>query len=83
MLYQLKYNPKIGRNVIKAFNEIHARAVCHGDIRAENILVRPDQSVVMIDFEMSENKASGEALMSEMKEVKHLLATFKSTASQS
>ena len=83
MLYQVKYTPQIGRNVIKAFNEIHARGVCHGDIRGENILVRPDQSVVLIDFEMSEVKASKEALMREKREVKHLLALFKSVSSKS
>jgi len=82
MLYQVKYTSQIGRNVIKAFNEIHARGICHGDIRGENILVRPDQSVVLIDFEMSEVKAPEEALMSETREVKHLLASFKSMASK-
>ena len=83
MLYQVKYTSQIGRNVIEAFNEIHARGICHGDIRGENILVRPDQSVVLIDFEMSEVKAPEEALMSETREVKHLLASFKSIASKS
>jgi tRNA A-37 threonylcarbamoyl transferase component Bud32 len=83
MLYQVKYTPQIGRNVINAFNEIHARGVCHGDIRGENILVRPDQSVVLIDFEMSEVKASEEVLISETREVKRLLASFKSMVSKS
>ena len=54
----------------------HARGVLHGEVRPENILVRPDQSVVVIDFEMSELMAPREALVSEMREVKHLLASF-------
>ena len=78
MLYQVKYNPKIGKNVIKAFNEIHARKVCHGDVRCENILVRPNHSVVVIDFETSELDADPASLNAEMKEVKYLLASLKS-----
>ena len=77
MLYQVKYTPKIGRNVIKVFKEIHARGVYHGDVRCENILVRPDQSVVVIDFEMSTMDADEEDLKAEMKEVKILLASLR------
>ena len=83
MLYQVKYTPQIGRNIIKAFNKIHARGVYHGDVRAENILVRPDQSVVVIDFEMSEVDTPEESLMSEMREVKLLLAALKARALKS
>lgn len=38
MLYEVNYTPKIGRNILKAFKQIHARGVFHGDIRLENIL---------------------------------------------
>ena len=62
------------KNVIKAFTEIHRRRVYHGDVRGENILVRPDNSVVIIDFEMSEMDADQELLDSEMEEVKDLCA---------
>ena len=75
MLYQVKYTPKIGRNVIKVFKEIHARRVSHGDVRGENILVRPDQSVVVVDFEISKVDAEEEDLKVEMREVKYLLAS--------
>ena len=78
MLYQVKYNPGIEKNVIKAFKEIHARKVYHGDVRCENILVRPDHSVVVIDFELSEMDADPVSLNAEMKEVKYLLASLKS-----
>lgn len=77
MLYQVKYNPKIAKNVIKAFKEIHARNVYHGDVRCENILVRPDHSVVVIDFELSEMDADPVSLNAEMKEVKSLLESLK------
>jgi thiamine kinase-like enzyme len=77
MLYQVKVNPIIKRNVIKAFREIHSRRVYHGDVRCENILVRPDNSVVIIDFERSEMNVDPVWLNDEMKEVKHLLASLK------
>jgi thiamine kinase-like enzyme len=51
MLYQVKHNANIAKNVVKPFKELHARNVCHGDIQVENILVRPNNSVVVIDFE--------------------------------
>ena len=77
MLYQAKYNPKIAINVIKAFMEIHARKVCHGDVRCENILVRPDNSILVVDFESSEMEADPDSLNAEMSEVKYLLASLK------
>jgi thiamine kinase-like enzyme len=77
MLYQVKVTPKIKRNVIKAFTEIHSRRVYHGDVRCENILVRPDNSVVIIDFERSEMDVDLVSLNDEMLEVKHLLASLK------
>jgi RIO-like serine/threonine protein kinase len=49
MLHQVtRFNPQIVENVIWVFEEIHARGVCHGDVRAENILVRGDNSVVVV-----------------------------------
>ena len=82
MLYQVRYTAQIGRNILKAFKQIHARGVLHGDVRPENILVREsDQSVVLIDFEMSEVMASRKALMSEMRAVKALLSSFKASSS--
>jgi RIO-like serine/threonine protein kinase len=77
MLHQIKYTPNIGRNVINAYKQIHARGVCHGDVRCENILVRLDASVVVVDFEMSTIDADEDLLKSEMREVKYLLAALK------
>ena len=77
MLYQVVFNPTISRNVVKAFKELHARKVYHGDVRVENILVRADNSVVVIDFELSTANADEKSLKEEMKEVKSLLAGLK------
>jgi RIO-like serine/threonine protein kinase len=78
MLHEIKYTPKIGRNVINAFKKIHARGVCHGDVRCENILVRSDGTVVIVDFEVSTIDANEDELNAEMREVKYLLASWKS-----
>ena len=77
MLYQVKFNSTIAKNVLKAFQEIHARKVYHGDARTENILVKPDNSVVIIDFEMSIIDADQNMLLDEMGEVESLLAGLK------
>ena len=77
MLYQVKFNSIIKRNILKAFAQIHARKVCHGDIRVENILVKSDNSVVIIDFEMSVAQASRDRLRAEMREVKALLTSLE------
>ena len=39
---------------MKAFRSIHDIGVIHGDVRRENILVREDDSVVIVDFESGE-----------------------------
>jgi thiamine kinase-like enzyme len=77
MLHEIKYVPNIGKNVINAFEEIHARGVCHGDVRCENILVKPGGSVVVVDFEMSTIDAYENELNAEMREVKYLLASLR------
>ena len=51
--------------------------VCHGDVRVENILVKPDNSVVIIDFETSVAQASRDRLRAEAREVKALLASLE------
>ena len=77
MLNEVMYMPQIGRNVVHAFKEIHRKGVCHGDIRSANILVRPDGSVVIVDFEMSKMDSGTQELRDEMKEVRCLLASLK------
>ena len=53
MLSEVIVTPQIERNVVGAFKELHHHNVYHGDIRAANIIVRADESVVLIDFERS------------------------------
>jgi thiamine kinase-like enzyme len=77
MLYQVGYNSKIAIGVLRAFEQLHSRKIFHGDVRVENILVRPDNTVVIIDFESSEMNASPDVLKREMEEVKSLLASLK------
>jgi tRNA A-37 threonylcarbamoyl transferase component Bud32 len=74
MIYQVEFNSTISKNVIKAFQEIHDRGIYHGDVRVENILVRRDNSVVIIDFEWSDMYADEESLKKEMRLVQSLLA---------
>jgi RIO-like serine/threonine protein kinase len=73
MLYRVEFNSTISKNVLKAFTKLHARKVYHGDVRVENILVRSDDSVVVIDFENSIMNADEMLLKEEMKEVRSLL----------
>ena len=53
MLSEVIVTPQIEKNVVEAFKKLHQYNVYHGDIRAANIIVRPDESVVLIDFERS------------------------------
>ena len=43
----------MSNNVKAAFAEIHRLGVIHGDIRKQNIMVKEDKSVVVLDFESS------------------------------
>ena len=44
-------NKTVVKNITAAFNAIHELGVIHGDVRRQNIMVKADQSVVIIDFE--------------------------------
>jgi tRNA A-37 threonylcarbamoyl transferase component Bud32 len=77
MIHQAEFNSTISKNVVKAFQDIHARGVYHGDVRVENILIRKDNSVALIDFEMSEMNADEELLKEEMSQVLSLLADLR------
>ena len=41
------------KKITAAFNAIHQLGVIHGDVRRQNIIVKADESVVIIDFEVS------------------------------
>ena len=44
---------EVSKNIKHAFAEVHHLGVIHGDIRKQNIMVKEDKSVVIIDFESS------------------------------
>ena len=69
--------PRIEDNVKTAFEILHRRYVCHGDIRPANIIVRPDETVVLIDFERSVLNADQLTLVDEEDEVRHMLESAK------
>jgi DNA-binding helix-hairpin-helix protein with protein kinase domain len=77
MLYDVQMTSRIEKNVVRAFAKIHAHGVCHGDVRPENILVRKNNEVFIIDFENSFAGVERDVLVDEMREVKELLASFK------
>ena len=54
---------EVSKNVKAAFAGIHSLGVIHGDIRKQNIMVKQDKSVVIIDFE---NSVHYEGLKAEM-----------------
>ena len=73
----LVVTPQIEKNVVEAYKELHQHNVYHGDIRAANIIIRPDESVVLIDFERSVLNADRMMLIEEQDEVLHMLQVAK------
>ena len=69
--------PQIEKNVVEAFKKLHQHNVYHGDIRGANIIVRSDESVVIVDFERSVLNADRMMLIEEEDEVRHLLQYHK------
>jgi tRNA A-37 threonylcarbamoyl transferase component Bud32 len=71
-------NPTVAENVLTAFGEIHALGVIHSDIRTQNILVKEDHSVVIIDFEFSSFKeVTMDQIASENEEIEDLLDNLR------
>ena len=77
MLSTVSVTTAIERNVFAVFGILHERGICHGDIRGPNILVRDDNSVVILDFERSCSNADRMMLLEEEDEVRHMLQTMK------
>ena len=73
MLYQIEFNSTISENVTKVFRELHVRKVYHEDVRIENILVKSNNSIVVIDFERNIMNVDEKLLKDEMKKIKSLL----------
>ena len=80
MLSDTKITPRIEKNVIQAFKMLHSFDICHGDVRAANVLVRKDESVILIDFERSASNVDKMMLLEEEDEVRHMLQFAKSKA---
>ncbi|QYC41479.1 Serine/threonine-protein kinase StkP [Nonomuraea coxensis DSM 45129] len=47
--------------VVAAFAGLHALGVLHGDVHPRNVLVGPDQEVVLLDFGLSAHQGAGPA----------------------
>lgn len=52
---------------------MHKAGVLHGDIHAKNIIVRDDNSVVLIDFERSQMSASRSAMKEESVDIRDMV----------
>ena len=78
MLCDAKVTPRIEKNIIQAFKMLHSHGVCHRDVRAANVLVRKDESVVIIDFERSVLNVDKMMLLEEEDEVRYMLQFAKS-----
>ena len=78
MLSDTKVTSQIEKNIIQAFKMLHSLGVCHGDVRAANVLIRKDESVMLIDFERSMLNVGKMMLLEEEDEVRHMLQFVKS-----
>ena len=73
-----RLNEVVGKNVKRAFQLIHEIGVIHGDVRRENILLREDDSVVIVDFESGEfEELSEEIVRMEDEVVEKLLSDLE------
>lgn len=49
-------------NLARALDEIHERGLCFRDVHPRNVIVRPDDSVVLVDFEFASDIDSADGL---------------------
>ena len=73
MLSDVHITPHIKANILRAFKELRSHRVAHGDIRSVNIIVRDDESVVIVDFERGVLNVSDPTLAEEREKVKGIL----------
>lgn len=50
-LYSAKEACRVGRELCRALATIHAHGVVHRDVKPENVMLRPDGSAVLTDFD--------------------------------
>jgi RIO-like serine/threonine protein kinase len=72
-LSKVNVNDTIEKNVIIAYKMLHKLSIYHGDVRAANVLVRDDDSVVLIDFERGLLNVDKMMLIEEEDEVRHMM----------
>ena len=66
------------QNVVEAFHSIHELGVLHRDVRKENILVREDELVIIIEFDRSVfNDVSHDEIIAECEVVRSLLVELQ------
>ena len=63
--------------MITVYKMLHKYSICHGDVRTANILVRDDDSVVLIDFERGLLNADKMMLIEEEDEVRHMMRMIR------
>ena len=73
-----RLNDAVMKNVMREFQLTHEVRVIQGDVRRENILVREDNSVVIVDFERGEfEDLSEEAVRMEEETVEKLMSDLE------
>jgi RIO-like serine/threonine protein kinase len=76
----------VERGIIDAFHAIHGLGVVHGDVRADNIVVREDGKVWIVDFEFAEivtGNHRDRELLEEMNVVQDLLKGIRKQRDES
>ena len=49
---------RIMYGLLRALEAVHARGITHADVKPENVMIRPDGSPVLIDFDVACNRES-------------------------
>ena len=76
-LSKVNVNDTIEKNVITAYKMLHNYSICHGDVRSANIIVRDDDSVVLVDFERGLLNADKMMLIEEEDEMRHMMRAIR------
>ena len=63
--------------MIIVYKMLHKYSICHEDVRIANILVRDDDSVVLIDFERGLLNADKMMLIEKEDEVRHMMRMIR------
>jgi serine/threonine protein kinase len=81
-LTKARHTPELADKIRQAFREIHELGVLHDDVRDQNVLVKPDGSVVLIDFELSRfGNVMKEEFTNEMNNVEQMIGELEDRCS--